>query len=121
MCVESEAVTFRLYTTFPNGGLLSRVFPFAAVNVELLSATNIIDVRVGVAARLLVVNRVLATPEAPECRNAAVTLVESAEASVVRNREATSDKRLSNKIEPPKTNSISVTLDLGKLSCWEGR
>jgi hypothetical protein len=106
MCVESEAMTFRLYMTFPNGDPLSRAIPFAAVDVELLFAVNIMDVRVGVAVPLLVVNRVLATLEAPapECRNAAVTLVESAEASVVRNREATSGKRLANKIEPPKTN-----------------
>jgi hypothetical protein len=107
MCVESEGVTFRLYMTFPNGGPLSRVFPFAAVDVEVLFAANIMDV--GVAVPLLVVNRVLATSEAParECRNAVVTLVESAEASVVRNRAATSDKRerLANRIEPPKPNS----------------
>jgi hypothetical protein len=102
-------VTFRLYMTFPNGGPLRRAVPFAAVDVEVLFAANIVDVGVGVAVPLLVVNRVLATSEAPawECRNAVVTLVESAEASVVRNRAATSDKRerLANRIEPPKPNS----------------
>jgi hypothetical protein len=118
MCVESEGVTFRLYMTFPNGGPLSREFPFAAVDVELLFATNIIDAGVGVAVPLLVVNRVLATSEAPapECRNAVVTLVESAEASAVRNRAATSDKRerLANNREPPKPNSKSSSFT-GKI------
>ena len=115
MSVESEAVTFQSYMTFPNGGPLSRVFPFAAVDVELLFATNIMDVGAGVAVpllvlNLLVVNRVLATSEAParECRNAVVTLVESAEASVVRNRAATDKReRLANNREPPKPNSKS--------------
>ena len=123
MCVESEAVTFRPYTTFPNGGPLSRAFPFTAVDVELLFATNIMDVEVGVAVplvvvNLLVVNGVLATPEAPapECRNAMVTLVESAEASAVRNRAATSDnrERLANNGEPPKPNSKSSSVT-GKI------
>jgi hypothetical protein len=101
MCVESEAVTFRLYMTFPNGGLLSRALPFAAVDVDLLFAVNIMEVRVGVAAPLLVVNRV---SEAPECRNAAVTVVELAEASVEKERATTRDKRKRrpDTIDPPK-------------------
>jgi hypothetical protein len=65
MCVESEALMFQSYMTFPNRGPLSRAIPFAAVDVELSFATNIMDVGVGVAVPRLVVNRVLATPEAP--------------------------------------------------------
>jgi hypothetical protein len=52
-----------------------------------------------------------------------LTVVGLAEASVEKKSVITSDKRerRPNKIDPPKTNSISVTLDLGKPSCWEGR
>jgi hypothetical protein len=57
MPVGAEAVIFQSYMIFPNGGPLSRVFPFAA---ELLFATNNMDV--GVAVPLLLVNRVLAAP-----------------------------------------------------------
>jgi hypothetical protein len=52
-----------------------------------------------------------------------LTVVELAEASVEKKRTITRDKRKRrpDTIDPPITNSISVTLDLGKLSCWEGR
>jgi hypothetical protein len=59
----------------------------------------------------------LALLKAPECRNA-VTLVEFADASVERNRAATSDKRkrFNNMIDPPKPNSNSRTV-LAETRC----
>ena len=99
--------------TVPESAALTRAFPLSGVVIGLSYATNI----EGVALPALVekwpaetLARSLAL--ALDCRLSVVTLMESAEASVQRNRATTSDKekQLVDKIDPPKPHSNSSNL-----------